>query len=80
MFLPKSRRKSRGEHVDLGGVNDGDGVSYGIQDAGALMKAGRVPLVKIKTGVKVGTLLSCPHVYRVFCHVQHHIAGIRGGH
>ncbi|CAM9504306.1 unnamed protein product, partial [Ectocarpus fasciculatus] len=46
----KSRRKSRGEELDLGGGgNDGDSV----QDAGLLMKAGRVSLGKIKRGAKV---------------------------
>ncbi|CAM9211625.1 unnamed protein product, partial [Ectocarpus sp. 12 AP-2014] len=58
----KSRRKRRGEHLDLGGsANDGDGVSDGIQDAGALMKAGRVSLGKIKTGAKVVCMVRSVH-------------------
>ncbi|CAN0347469.1 unnamed protein product, partial [Ectocarpus sp. 6 AP-2014] len=39
----KSRRKARGEDLDLGGgVNGGDGALDAIQDVGALMKAGKV--------------------------------------
>eukprot|EP00903_Cladosiphon_okamuranus_P010099 g9564.t2 len=53
----KTRRRSRGESLDLGGKDTDAGAAFdgddGVQDVGAIMKAGRVSLGKIKKGAKV---------------------------
>lgn len=57
LLTRKTRRRSRGESLDLGSESaggEGDAASNGdVEDVGMMMKTGKVSLGKIKKGAKV---------------------------